>query len=306
LNIAVIGAGAIGGYYGARLFHAGHRVHFLLRSDYDCVKKNGLKVASILGDFSVDAPLAYCNIKDMPPCDIVCVTVKTTANEEIFPLLACIVKAGTVILLMQNGFSYEYMLARLYPQCHIIAGLCFICAFREGPAYVRHSAYGKISLAALNKNGEQRLREIVSIFANAAMEYEIIPDLAEARWRKLVWNIPYNGLCAIMNCPTDKLTASPSMRQAIRAIMEEVIAAANACNTGIDYSFADEMEKMTDAMPSYSPSMRLDFLAGRPLETEGIYGKPILCAEKYGFDMKYTKMLKWQLEHMQLRGISHV
>lgn len=299
LDIAIIGTGGIGGYYGARLAHAGHRVHFLLNSEYEYVKQHGLIVDSHYGDFSLEKPLVYNNINDMPACDLVCVAVKATANPQIFPQLAPILKPETDILLLQNGFGNEQRLEKLYPKQHIFGGLCFICTFREGPGRIRHAFYGKITLAAYKADDVERLHQLALVFREAGIETIEIPDLMLARWKKLVWNMPYNGLTVVMNCQTDLLVKEQSMLDLTRAMMEEVLAAAKACGVTIADKFVDEMIQSTIDMVPYDPSMRLDYLAKRPMEIDIIYGNVIEYAKEHGYDMKYAKMLKWQLECLQ-------
>lgn len=299
MDIAIIGTGAIGGYYGARLAHGGNNVHFLLNSDYEYVKEHGLTVDSHLGDFSLKKPKVYANIKDMPLCDLVCVAVKTTANETIFPELANVLKNDNAILLLQNGFGYEQNLAGIYPGHPILGGMCFISSFRDGPGVIRHTDYGKITLAILQDDKQALLSEIASVFSSAGIETETKENLTDARIRKLMWNMPYNGMSVIANCKTDTLTANPAMRELTRAIMEELLEASVACGTPIESTFADQMVTLTDEMSAYSPSMRLDFLAGRQMEIDAIYGNFINYASQHGYDMRYAKMIMWQLEYLQ-------
>jgi 2-dehydropantoate 2-reductase len=324
LDIAIIGTGGIGGYYGARLAHGGHRVHFLLHTEYDYVRTHGLTVDSCYGDFSLPRPFVYNDVRDMPPCDLVCVCVKATANDTVFTTLAPILKPGTAkdtaaetgtvtqpnefgqsssepgtdILLLQNGFGYEQSLGELYPDHAVYGGMCFICSFRDGPGVIRHISYGKVTLAALDSDNTDGLTKLAKVFTDEGIETATIGDLMTGRWRKLVWNIPYNGLCVIMDCKTDFLASNPEMRAAVRAIMEEILAAAETCGTHIPSEFVDEMILSTDNMPPYEPSMRLDYLAGRPLETKAIYGRAITFAAEHGYDMKYAKLIKWQLDAM--------
>jgi 2-dehydropantoate 2-reductase len=298
-DIAVIGTGGIGGYYGARLAHAGHRVHFLLRSEYEYVKEHGLTVESVEGDFSIKQPLAYRNIEDIPPCDLVLVCVKTTANAGIFPTLAPLMRPGQSVVLLQNGFGYERMLKALYPDICIFAGMCFISTFRVGPGHIKHISYGKVSFAPENPADLARCREIAELFKASGVRREVLEDLALGRWKKLIWNIPYNGMSVTMDCKTDRMNEDPSLRKLVRDIMTEIIEAAAACGTAIDEAFAEEMLTNTDNMPPYEPSMRLDFLAKRPLEIEAIYGNPVALAAEHGYDMKYAKMIMRQLEAIE-------
>ena len=302
LDVLIIGTGAIGGYYGSRLAHGGHDVHFLLNSDYEYVKEHGLTVDSHFGDFSLPKPNVYSNIKDMPPCDLVCIAVKATANDNVFPHLTNVLKKDSAILLLQNGFGYEQQLAEIYPDHPIIGGLCFISSFRDGPGTIRHTDYGKITLTILQEKYLSVLKDVANVFSNAGIETETKANLVEARIRKLMWNIPYNGMSVIANCKTDTLSSDPAMRELTRAIMDELLEAAEACGTPIEAAFADEMVKLTDLMSAYSPSMRLDFLAGRPMEIDAIYSNFIRYASEHGYEMRFAKMIKWQLEYLQTQN----
>lgn len=299
LDIAIIGTGGIGAYYGARLAKAGHRVHFLLNSEYNHVKEHGLIVESHYGDFSIKEPLVYNNVNNMPACDLVCIAVKAVANPKVFPTLKPVMKEGGSIILMQNGFGDEQTLKEMYPDQHLFGGLCFICSFREGPGRIRHTDYGAITLAALDKDDAGLLAQWVRVFRDAGVDTVEIVDLMLARWKKLVWNVPYNGLTVILNCMTDELATKPSMLALTRAMMEEVLEAAKACGVEIKPRFVDDMIQSTINMEPYNPSMRLDYLAGRPMEIDAIYGNVCAYADKHGYDMRYTKMVKWQLEYLQ-------
>ena len=235
----------------------------------------------------------------MPTCDLVCIAVKATTNDNIFPHLTNVIKNDSVILLLQNGFGYEQQLTEIYPDHPIIGGLCFISSFRDGPGTIRHTDYGKITLTILQEKYLAVLNDVADIFSSAGIETEIKANLIEARIRKLMWNIPYNGMSVIANCKTDTLSSDPAMRELTRAIMDELLGAAEACGTPIEPAFADEMIKLTDLMSAYSPSMRLDFLAGRPMEIDAIYSNFIHYSNEHGFEMPYAKMIKWQLEYLQ-------
>jgi 2-dehydropantoate 2-reductase len=122
----------------------------------------------------------------------------------------------------------------------------------------------------------------------------------EARWKKAVWNMPFNGMTVALNTSTDKLLGNPSTRRLIYEQMMEVINAAQALGVkGLDSSFADKMIEMTDAMVPYSPSMKLDFDNHRPMEIPYLYSRPISEARKVGFDMSKLAMLEAELQFIQ-------
>ncbi|MDR1808053.1 MAG: 2-dehydropantoate 2-reductase [Propionibacteriaceae bacterium] len=303
MDVAIIGAGAIGGYYGARLAHGGHTVHFLAHSEYDHLKAHGLRVDSVEGDFSIPANElhVYNDVVDMPPCDLVCVATKATANDDVLPILWPVMKPDGVLLVMQNGFGIEQQLAARHARVHIFSGLCFICAFREGPGHVRHTAYGAITLAPLNPDDQVRLGQLEHLLTAAGLEVSTQPDVVTARFRKLVWNIPFNGLSVVLDATTKDLAESPAADRLVRALMAEVVEAAAACGVTIDAGFIDEMAGSVAGMAEYSPSMRLDYLAHRPLEIDALYRNVAAYAKDHGYTMARTEQLADELDYLQAR-----
>jgi 2-dehydropantoate 2-reductase len=301
MDIAIIGTGAIGGYYGARLAHAGHAVHFLAHTEYAYLKAHGLKVDSYLGDFSLppDGLLVYADSADLPAVDLVCITAKATANDAIFPALGRLLKPGGTLLLMQNGFGGEQQLAGLYPEAHVVAGLCFICSFRDGPGHVRHTAYGEVSLGPLTPADRPAADAVAAAFAAAGVAVQVLGDVVTARFRKLVWNIPFNGLSVVLGATTTDLAESPAAQRLLRALMEEIAAAGAACGITVEAEFIDQMMASTGGMDAYNPSMRLDYLAGRPLEIDAIYRHVIAYAKDHGFAMTRAEQLADELEFLQ-------
>jgi 2-dehydropantoate 2-reductase len=300
LKVAIIGTGGIGAYYGARLAAGGHDVHFLIRSDYEYVKEHGLRVESIYGDFSIGKPNVYNDISKMPKCELVCISTKGTANDTIFPLIDNVLEENGNILLMQNGFGNEEELVKLYPDAHVFAGLCFVCSFREGPGYIKHVAYGKITIAPY-KDGNVNTEKVAATFKDSGMSTAVIDGLVEARFRKLVWNIPYNGLTVLLDCTTQLLAKDHSAKAFVIEMMQEIIDAAAACGITIEPEFMDEMLEYTDKMPPYDPSMKLDWDNNRPLEIKAIYANVIEYAAERGYEMVRARMLKLLLETMEAR-----
>ena len=305
-SYAVLGSGAIGGFYGARLARAGHAVHFVLRSDYAHVARHGLRVDSCDGDFALAEVAAYPGPEDVPPCDVVLVGLKTTANDALDRLLPPLVRAGTVVFVLQNGLGVEDAVARVVPGAEVVGGMCFICSRRVGPGHLHHQEYGWITAAAHRADGApagetDTLRALAADFEHAGIKLILEPDLALARWRKLVWNIPYNGLSVVMRATTQELMQDAATRALIEAIMGEVVGAATACGHPVEPGFVDQMLRATDAMTPYLPSMRLDADAGRPLELDAIYAAPLRAAREAGFAAPRIEMLHRQLSWIDAR-----
>ncbi len=302
-SYSIVGMGAIGGFYGGRLAHAGREVHFLSHSDYDYVLNNGLTIDSCDGNFRLPHVNAYGAAKDMPKTDVIIVGLKSVKNHDVLPeLLRPIIHEDSVVILIQNGIGLEDDLQQVFPHLQIIAGLAFICSAKVGPGHISHQCYGSINLG--NYSCEQEtFQEILHDMQGVGLQVAEVPYL-EARWRKAVWNMPFNGMTVALNTSTDKLLNNPSTRQLIYDQMMEVIGAANAIGiSALDSTFADKMMKMTDEMVPYSPSMKLDFDFHRPMEIYYLYSRPIEEAKKVGFEMPKLAMLEAELRFIEERNL---
>ncbi|MEM1255525.1 MAG: putative 2-dehydropantoate 2-reductase [Cyanobacteria bacterium P01_H01_bin.21] len=290
----ILGTGAIGGYYGARLQQSGCDVHFLLRSDYDHVRKNGLVVKSVNDDITLPKVNAYNNPADMPPIDVVVIALKTTQNNRLVNLMPPL-NNGAIVLTLQNGLGIEDDIAQLVSPQQIMGGLCFICSNKVGPGHIHHLDYGKIQMGAYSANNQPReltaaMQDIADDFRRAQIPIEVTDDLFIARWRKLVWNVPYNGLSVVLNATTNELMADETVSARIYTLMTEVITAANAwvdhlskeaaSARRIPMTWATAMVEATKKMKPYRTSMKIDFDEGRPLEVEAILGNPVRAAAK--------------------------
>lgn len=291
----------MGGYYGARLHHAGLDVHFLLHSDFDHVQAHGFKVISKHGDFSIPRPKIYRSVRDMPRCDVALIGLKTTANHLLPDLVPHAIQDDGVALVMQNGLGAEEKVAPLLkPSQAVLGGLAFLCSHKVGPGEIHHMDYDPVRLGEFRGDGQPagvtpRLSAVAEDFRRAGIHVDIEEDLLLARWKKLVWNIPYNGLCVVMNCTTDRLMQHPRTRELCGALMCEVAAGAAACGRTVGEDFIQTMLSYTDKMVAYKPSMLLDHEQKRPMELEAIYANPLAAARARGVHLPRVQMLYQQL-----------
>lgn len=301
MTYSVVGMGAIGGFYGGRLAKAGRTVRFLSHSDYEFVLQHGLHVDSCDGNFMLPHIEAYGQAADMPESDVVIVGLKSVKNHDVLPeLLRPLLTDRTVVILIQNGIGLEDDLQQLFPGLKIIAGLAFICSAKVGPGHINHQCYGSINLGNYSCP-DDRFHEILHDLQDAGIQAGEVPYL-EARWKKAVWNMPFNGMTVALNTSTDKLLKNPATRQLIYDQMMEVIGAANALGVdALTSKFADKMIQMTDEMVPYSPSMKLDYDFHRPMEIEYLYTRPIAEARKAGFEMPKLAMLEAELKFIEER-----
>lgn len=303
MRYAIIGTGAIGAYYGAKLAHAGNDVHFLLHSDYDYVKEHGLQVDSCDGSFHLDAPQVYRSTADMPDADVVIVALKTTNNSRLLPeLLTPLLHTDPTVLLIQNGIGVEADVQKMFPKTQLAAGLAFICSAKSEPGRVNHQCYGSINIGNYSCHDTAQLKRLIADFDAAGVKAAEV-DYHEARWKKAVWNMPFNGMTVALGAQTDKILANAATRQLIYDQMLEVIGAAQALGVkGLDSTFADKMIESTLQMTPYSPSMKLDYDFRRPMEIEYIYSHPIAEARAAGFDMPKLAMLEAELRFLDAKN----
>ena len=301
MKYGIIGTGAIGGFYGGKLAHAGEDVHFLLHRDYEFVKEHGLQVDSCDGSFHLDHPAVYQQVGDMPKCDVVLVGLKSVNNRLLPGLLKPLLHPDTLVVLIQNGIGLEDDLQEQLPGVAIAAGLAFICSAKTQPGRVDHQCYGSINLGNYSCKDENLMQKVLNDFVDAGIQARLV-EYQEARWKKAVWNMPFNGMTVALNAQTDQLLAFPDTEQLIFDQMMEVIGAAQHLGVkNIDEAFAHQMIATTKVMTPYSPSMKLDYDFHRPMEIYYLYSRPIEVARKAGYRMPKLEMLEAQLKFLAKR-----
>ncbi|HEY5654112.1 MAG TPA: putative 2-dehydropantoate 2-reductase [Pontiella sp.] len=302
-SIAIVGTGAVGGFYGALLQRAGFTVHYLLHSDYEYVCKYGLTIESSYGDFTLPIVNAYNDPKKMPRCDVVIVALKTTANHILKDVLPHLIHENSLMLTLQNGLGSEETISLITGSKNIYGGLCFLCSNKVGPGHIRHLDYGLITIGEYRSDKQPggitpKLEKLGNTLQSADIPIRLENDLMLARWKKLVWNIPFNGLSVLRNELTDRLIGNPETRALCRTLMEEVATASAVCSRPIGSGFIEKMLQDTERMKPYAPSMKLDFERGHIMEVESIYGNPLQVAKACGVSMPETEKLYQKLQHL--------
>lgn len=292
-KIAVVGSGAIGSYYGSLLAHAGAEVHFLLRSDYAAVRQLGrLRITQPSGEIVIDKPHVHATPAEIGPCDMVVVALKTTGNDAFRELITPLLHGSTIIVTLQNGLGSDEQLAGMFGAERIIGGLCFICVNRTAPGAIHCIQPGAVAFGEFGRPAGDRLRGVMGWFERAGVRCSSGDNLAELRWKKLVWNVPFNGLAiAAGGITTDKILARPELEQQVRALMQEIIEAAALLGFVIPASFVEKQISSTRPMGPYSPSSLIDYQAGRAVEVESIWGEPLRRAQKAGAKMPRLELL---------------
>ena len=299
MTYGIIGVGGVGGYYGGNLARIGKDVYFLFHSDYDYVKKHGLKVDSCDGNFVLPEVNAYGSPDGMPKCDVVLVALKTVNEQLLKTLLPPLTDERTLVVLIQNGVGVEEDVQKMFPNLQLAAGLAFICSAKAGPGHINHQCYGSINIGNYSSRDKQKVHELIADLQQAGIQAAEV-EYHEARWKKAVWNMPFNGLTVALNTQTDKLLANPATEALVRDMMMEVVGASRALGVkNVDEAFVEKMIAMTKVMTPYSPSMKLDYDFHRPMEIHYIYSRPIQIAADAGFRMPKLQMLEQQLVFLE-------
>lgn len=301
MKIGVVGCGALGSYYGARLAAAGEEVHFLLRSDFEVVRRAGVTVQSPEGDFHVH-PRCAISPKEIGLCDLALIGLKTTANDQFTRLLPSLAGRDTLVLTLQNGLGNEEQLAALLGPDNVLGGLCFVCLNRLRPGVIQHVAHGRIVLGEFQRPALPRTQRIAEMFRHAGVPCDVTDNLARAHWEKLVWNVPFNGLgvasaagleavlsgrvnsdAPLNPClTTDVLLNDPRWERVVRELMREIIATASALGLSVTPAWEEEHIQRTRIMGAYRASTLIDFERGQSLELESLFLKPLALARQAG------------------------
>lgn len=296
-RIAIIGAGALGCYYGARLVKAGADVHFLARSGRAALTARGLHVKTPTETIRVKKIHVYGSSVEIGPCDLVIIATKATANDTLKNVLPPLVGPETIVMTLQNGLGVEEPIADVVGADHVIGAICYIGCMRKSPGVVTCSFPGLMTIGKFGRPAGERTHSVAALWRSAGVKCTAQDNLELQRWHKLVWNVPFNGLAIVTGgITTDVLLADEGMKQLARRLMEEVVDAAAKFGHDIPRSFVDLQFERTAKMGAYRPSSLIDFEEGRDVEIEEIWGEPVRRAKSVGVPVPRMEMLYWLIK----------
>jgi 2-dehydropantoate 2-reductase len=296
-SIAIVGSGALGTYYGTRLALAGHDVRFLMRADLAHVRAHGVKLMDDAGSKLLFPVQAFGTTAEIGPVDLVFVALKTTVNHELARLLPPLLHGRTVVVTLQNGLGNEELLASVVGAPRVLGGLCYVAANRIAPGEIFCKYPGAMVFGELAGPAAERTRAVAALFDLVGVRSTTEDNLLQARWRKLVWNVPFNGLAvAAGDVTTDQIMASPALAARARRLMDEVACAARALGYEITDAFIQHQIDRTPELGAYQPSTLVDYRSGREMEIEAIWGEPLRRGQAAGTAMPELARLYSELK----------
>lgn len=303
-SCALVGPGAIGLYYGGLLAKSGAALHVLARSDTAVLRAEGIQIRLVdprSGGLDATHVVKPAGVEQdataIGPVDLVIIAAKATVNPELLSSLQGLVEPGrTTLLTLQNGMGNAEFLAEHFPENPVLAGLCFVCVNRTAPGVVENYLPGRVEIGSLDERFPEAAAQAVTAFSDAGVKCQVSPVLDAALWRKLCWNVPFNGLAiAAGGITTDLILADAALVQRARRLMEEIQGAAALCGHAIADSFLQGQFDVTANMGAYRPSSLIDFLDGRAVEVEAIFGEPLRRGQSLGLAMPELAQLYAEL-----------
>jgi 2-dehydropantoate 2-reductase len=283
MRVAVMGAGAVGGYFGARLARAGNEVWFIARGErLKAYRTTGVRVESIDGDFQMVPVRAIRDPSSVGKVDLVLFTVKSVgtrrAAEEATPLVG----PHTTVLAIQNGVDNEAVLEEVLGADRIVPGVAVIGVSMPEPGLVRHTNNGSITLGEVSGEESERVRTVCEALAEAGVETRVSRDIRSVKWRKLVWNASFNPIAALTGTRVLDLIENKDTRSLAEAAMREAIAVGEALGHAVgDY----DMSRATRSDPNWArskTSMLQDIESGRPTEIDALTGAVVRYGREVG------------------------
>jgi len=296
MKIGVIGAGAVGCWYGGLLALAGHEVHLHSRGMAGTLREKGLLLEGLDGRRMAPVAGIHESADTVGTCDLVIVAIKATANASLPSLVTPLLGPSTVVLTLQNGMGNVEALGRILPIERVAAGLCFVCINREPDGIVRNMLPGHVRVASARGPAGPHARLCAEALSKAGVDCRTDDSLDAVLWKKLCWNIPFNGLSiATGGLTTDRILSDRALRTRALALMLEVSAAATACGFPFDRKHVDWQFEVTEGMGPYRPSSLIDYQQGRDVEIEGIWAEPLRRGQDAGVRMPELTRLLWEI-----------
>jgi 2-dehydropantoate 2-reductase len=306
MRIAVMGAGAVGGYFGARLAAAANEVAFIARGPHlTALLRDGLAVESYQGNLCVRDALFTDDPTRVGAVDLILFCVKSYDTEPVARSLGPIMRPETVILSLQNGVDNADRIARLWKNNPVLAGVVYIASETLGPGRIKHSAGGKIVFGEPDGGPQVTTEAVARVLASAGISYEVYSDIRAAQWRKLLWNAPFCAISCLARATVKEIVESDALTKLALDCMAEVREAATTQAVDLSPALFDETLRFSKGLGDFKPSMLQDLETGKPLEYEAFNGIVVNLLERAGKQAPTNRVFYRTLKHLDVRIRGH-
>jgi 2-dehydropantoate 2-reductase len=293
MKLLLIGAGSVGAYFCGRAASGGAVVEVLVRRNASEIREKGYDINSIAGDF-IFHPAKVCSDPSEISADIDAVVLATKVLPDIdrVELLRTAAKLPHTppIVLIQNGIGIEDEIAAAYPDNEIISCVAYIGASRKSFREIVHTGAGRLIIGRFGGGDSPFARKLAEVFISGGVPCCVTDDIALERWRKLLWNLPFNPVSVLAGgLDTRELCDGKDVEKLCSVLMDEVIECANACGVKLTRAMADEQFVYTKDFPPYKTSMLQDYSAGLPLEVEAVIGNMLKIADRFSLAVPYSR-----------------
>jgi 2-dehydropantoate 2-reductase len=283
MRIAVMGTGAVGGYFGAKLAAAGHDVVFITRQrNLPALRHNGLRINSLTGDLQVRNGFFTDLPADVGIVDLVLFCVKSYDTAEAAAALAPMMSERTAVLSLQNGIDNPDKIAGLWGTERTLAGVVYIGAQVSAPGIIQHSSGGKIVLGPISGRASDAAHIVEQTISRASIPCEISPAIEQVQWAKLLWNAPFCAISCLTRSTVREIVESEALTRLARDCMMEVQAAARTRGIDLKTELFDQTLAFSRGLGEFKPSMLQDLEAGKPLEYDALNGIVMRLLEQAG------------------------
>jgi 2-dehydropantoate 2-reductase len=281
MHFAILGSGAVGGYYGARLARAGHQVTFLARGAHlKAIRERGLLIWSVLGDFLVRAP-AEDDPSKVGPVDVIILATKTYDNATALPMLKPMMGPSTVVLTLQNGVDSPDAVAEVVGREAVLGGATYIATALTVPGLIeqtgvhRRIVFGEVSGEDPVKTSP-RVDAIAAAMKQADILVEAVPDARVPLWEKFVYLAPFAAFTGAARLPIGPLWSDGTIRELFLEAVREVERVARAEGIAMTSDVMGHVTKYVDVLPpSTRSSLLIDLQQGKRIELESLPGSVV-------------------------------
>jgi 2-dehydropantoate 2-reductase len=283
MRIVVIGAGGVGGYFGARLARAGAQVTMLARGEHlAAIQRGGLHVRSTIEGEYVTKPDAVGDLRGVPHADLVLLAVKAFDTEAALENARTVVGTDTPVLTLQNGIDGPDRIETAFGPGHALGGAAYVFATIEAPGVIAHRFAGRIVFGEMDGRTTPRAERVREVFTQAGVPVELTPSIRRVLWEKYLFICAQAGMSALTRANTGVMRAVPETWRMYRLLLEELAALGAAAGAGLPADAVDRiMANAQELRPETTSSLHHDLLAGKRLELEALHGHAVRMGERH-------------------------